>query len=1094
MQSNRSTRSMDMQEGEAECSNSMWRQGPSKYWYDKYGIPDDAVDYSVVMKGEEESGCRMYYNSEYHSPSSWITPTTRGKSMAPACPDNKKDYPEDAFYLVTQTEWEKDVIWNAEDEVVKGKDKSKVSYAGWIPLPEGADDVGRLVKNDNGGPKEFEPFLSFENPDLVYGRWEDDVIWDAEEERQKTRKPRMMVLNPNDENVILEMPLDMAVRPMQIEVSSRETNPNKQKSQLQSTKSKKLLKQLGVIENVANQEIVPVPFANKVGTAGKKWKIISLAMLIRRRSKEIKSVIESKGSYGANLELMAKAVDLSGRDGELLLVENCEEYPPLLSQVGMCSTIRNYCRRSSSKVEESKESQHHPFGETKLVHASPFLGIMYPGQVLTTLESNLYRCPIYLHSIPKTDFLLIATKNAWLIREYDAVFTAGQHIPLFEVPVPNSNKAKQFLRDFIMVFCYRKFWCCEARPRSFILDEIIKAFPSVPENTLRKWLKVCADFKREGNDCVAVLKDTFSLPSENELTTLVTPEKCCAYYSLIAGEQRLKDAGYSSEKCLFAEIDEHGHGNKSNDLEGKLEDEVKNAPWNTTSAYLQAMKGKCLLQITGPADPTGCGEGFSYVKLPKKSVVEKEEKRNVNGTDSDLRRLPVSGAKSFLKKIGISDTEIKKLSRWEIIDLVRTISTEKSRAGETEKLLTKYSRLKLSVSHNQERYKSECQRIFDLQNKVLSSAEILSSDDEASDGDDAQETIEAMGRNIEQILSNKTDPGLSTFEQEEIERLELQRMMLGDDEKEKDGDDKQLKSDALKNNDDVLTQLSGATSRVLKITRTFTSGNGKKDRQIEEFVKNPDVINAYVKIRTRNSEDTIRKFAQKLNLEEKELLREKKRRMQARLRYSNQEKVAKEEKFKQKAQDDIGEEYFPNLEERKKAEKKSRLAKRKCGACGSIGHFRTSKECPAYDPIKMEKLHKKPKTVASAEELAVASNNSDQKVMSEMPASSNTSDLTSSTDSSSDDSDSSTSSSSDDDDDEQSESEVLRVEGTKLVFRLSQNDLITNSQQFQPINQDKVSTPNQLLPRSRVSQPTREQSDYLSKQYKTTAADRQAKF
>ena len=36
-----------------------------------------------------------------------------------------------------------------------------------------------------------------------------------------------------------------------------------------------------------------------------------------------------------------------------------------------------------------------------------------------------------------------------------------------------------------------------------------------------------------------------------------------------------------------------------------MDDEVKVAPWNTTRAYLLAMKGKCLLQLTGPADPTG---------------------------------------------------------------------------------------------------------------------------------------------------------------------------------------------------------------------------------------------------------------------------------------------------------------------------------------------------------------------------------------------------------------------------------------------------------------------------------------------------------
>lgn len=53
-----------------------------------------------------------------------------------------------------------------------------------------------------------------------------------------------------------------------------------------------------------------------------------------------------------------------------------------------------------------------------------------------------------------------------------------------------------------------------------------------------------------------------------------------------------------------------------------MDDEIKVAPWNTTRAYVQAMKGKCLLQLTGPADPTGCGEGFSYVRMPNKPMTK----------------------------------------------------------------------------------------------------------------------------------------------------------------------------------------------------------------------------------------------------------------------------------------------------------------------------------------------------------------------------------------------------------------------------------------------------------------------------------------
>jgi hypothetical protein len=49
--------------------------------------------------------------------------------------------------------------------------------------------------------------------------------------------------------------------------------------------------------------------------------------------------------------------------------------------------------------------------------------------------------------------------------------------------------------------------------------------------------------------------------------------------------------------------------------------------------------------------------------------------------------------------------QIKKLSRWEVIDVVRTLSTEKAKAGEEG--MTKFSRgNRFSIAEHQERYVS----------------------------------------------------------------------------------------------------------------------------------------------------------------------------------------------------------------------------------------------------------------------------------------------------------------------------------------------------------------------------------------------------
>lgn len=73
------------------------------------------------------------------------------------------------------------------------------------------------------------------------------------------------------------------------------------------------------------------------------------------------------------------------------------------------------------------------------------------------------------------------------------------------------------------------------------MDDIKKAFPSHSESSIRKRLKQCADFKRTGIDSNWwVIKPDFRLPPEEEIRSMVSPEQCCAYFSMIAAEQRLK--------------------------------------------------------------------------------------------------------------------------------------------------------------------------------------------------------------------------------------------------------------------------------------------------------------------------------------------------------------------------------------------------------------------------------------------------------------------------------------------------------------------------------------------------------------------------
>uniref|UniRef100_A0A0R3X8A0 Bromo domain-containing protein n=1 Tax=Hydatigena taeniaeformis TaxID=6205 RepID=A0A0R3X8A0_HYDTA len=319
-----------------------------------------------------------------------------------------------------------------------------------------------------------------------------------------------------------------------------------------------------------------------------------------------------------------------------------------------------------------------------------------------------------------------------------------------------------------------------------------------------------------------VLRPDYRLPSEEEIRYLVQPEDFCAFFSMQAAELRLKDAGYG-EKSLFV-LDENPEEEEEKEGQPKMEDEVRAAPWNTTRAYLAAQRGGCFLELHGPADPTGCGEAFSYSKTSAKpgalfrqagGEVARgllKDKKTVTGTDADLRKLHLREARALLRSFGISEADLKTFKRWEIIDMVRFTSTERAKQGEEEST-AKFARgNRLSMAEQIRCYREECQRIFDLQNRVLSNPELLSSDEEeeepSSEEDEDESKVGASGsgggsvggsassnaiggvrlsslpssnqqsvRNVHSLLTNRITSEELRERQEEAERENLKRSM-----------------------------------------------------------------------------------------------------------------------------------------------------------------------------------------------------------------------------------------------------------------------------------------------------------------------------
>ena len=54
---------------------------------------------------------------------------------------------------------------------------------------------------------------------------------------------------------------------------------------------------------------------------------------------------ERAASGGGEMFFMRSPEDLTGKDGDIILAEYSEEFPPLMMQVGMSTKFKNYYKR-----------------------------------------------------------------------------------------------------------------------------------------------------------------------------------------------------------------------------------------------------------------------------------------------------------------------------------------------------------------------------------------------------------------------------------------------------------------------------------------------------------------------------------------------------------------------------------------------------------------------------------------------------------------------------------------------------------------------------------------------------------------------------
>ncbi|KAJ8609614.1 hypothetical protein CTAYLR_006275 [Chrysophaeum taylorii] len=235
--------------------------------------------------------------------------------------------------------------------------------------------------------------------------------------------------------------------------------------------------------------------------------------------------------------------DLRASDGQLLVLEFSEEFPSLVANAGMASTL---IRFGDSDVDDVTIT----LGEGDY---SPVWGAWDDGD--HAVCSDLLRAPVVFHEPPDHLFLLVlkpAKKKGdgpleWTIRERSRLGVLGQIEPQRAVSAPG-NKPFKAIQEPFAAFAIARTLGQAAQSKNPQVRELCRVGPEDLKDALFKNTKIhLALVKRAAQTARGELsarknKDS-GLAEADDLATRFSPEDVCAYESANAFAMRLQALG-----------------------------------------------------------------------------------------------------------------------------------------------------------------------------------------------------------------------------------------------------------------------------------------------------------------------------------------------------------------------------------------------------------------------------------------------------------------------------------------------------------------------------------------------------------------------
>jgi transcription initiation factor TFIID subunit 1, fungi type len=335
-----------------------------------------------------------------------------------------------------------------------------------------------------------------------------------------------------------------------------------------------------------------------------------------------------KGKDAKTLYNSTKSLSM-GDNSTMLLLEYSEEVPMAMSNFGMANRLVNYYRRKNADDATRPKAE---IGETNVLlpqDKSPFsiFGHIDPGETVPAITNTMYRAPVFNHQPKSTDFLVVrgttqSNGSDYFIKNLENVYVVGQQLPSTDIPGPHSRKVTTVAKNRLKMLTFRLMK--KEGNMQVSINQVTAHLPGSSDMQNRQKMK---DFVHHDKD-TKMWVPIGNIPDSEVIRSWIQPEDVCLLESMQVGLQHLHDTGHSN-----------GADDEDDDAEGESF-EQQMAPWRATRNFTMASQGKAMLKLHGEGDPTGRGEGFSFVKTSMKggfqaigeSAQEKMEKREQKDT------------------------------------------------------------------------------------------------------------------------------------------------------------------------------------------------------------------------------------------------------------------------------------------------------------------------------------------------------------------------------------------------------------------------------------------------------------------------------